>query len=96
MESMNNQNPPSLFPRIDKTIAWLILSRDQWKDKCIAAKLQLKRQTLAVKRAREGRLQLKSDLKALKELNQQLESKVQSQHNQLLELKKKHSHKKTT
>lgn len=66
MAPMNSQSSPTVSPRIDKTIAWLIQSRDQWKDKCTAAKLQLKRQTLATKRAREGRLQLKTQLKDLK------------------------------
>jgi predicted RNase H-like nuclease (RuvC/YqgF family) len=95
MESMIMQNPLTV-PRVDKTIDWLKRSRDQWKDKCIAAKLQLKRQTLAVKRSRDGRIQMKTELKALKKRNRELESKVQSQHIQISELKKKPSSKKMT
>jgi hypothetical protein len=95
--SMTNQTSSTVLPpRIDKTIAWLIQSRDQWKDKCIAAKLQLKRQTLAAKRSREGRLHLKTQLKTLKKRNRELEAKVQAQQEKLLELKKKRLSKKTT
>lgn len=86
MESMKSQN--STLPRTDKTIAWLIESRDQWKHKCLRAKLQLKRQTLALKRVREGRLQLKNMLATLKEQNQKLELIVQSQQEKLSEIKK--------
>jgi len=41
--------------RVDKTLVWLANSRDKWKEKCIETKLQLKRQILAAKRARESR-----------------------------------------
>jgi hypothetical protein len=91
MKSMNTANAFSISPRTDKTITWLIESRDQWKIKCLQAKLKLKRQTLALKRIRDSRLQQKKLLKALKEKNRELELTVQSQQNQLLELKKKPS-----
>lgn len=90
MESMNYQNILSIPLRADKTIAWLIESRDQWKCKCLRAKLQLKRQTLALKRARDGRFQLKNQLRSLTEQNRKLELMVESQKNQISELKKKH------
>lgn len=90
---MSNQNISSLPLRTDKTIAWLIESRDQWKNKCLSAKLQLKRQTLALKRARDGRLQMKRLVKSLKEQNRKLELMVQTQQDQISELKKKLSSK---
>lgn len=93
MESMNCQNISPISLRADKTIAWLMESRDQWKVKCLRAKLQLKRQTLALKRAREGRLQLKNLLKSLRAQNRKLELMVHSQKDQISELKKKHSSK---
>jgi hypothetical protein len=94
MEPMNNQNTLPIPLRADKAIAWLTESRDQWKQKCLQAKLQLKRQTLALKRARDGRLHLKHLLQSLKTKNQKLELILQKQQAQLSELKKKHSPKK--
>ena len=88
MEPMNSQNTYPTLTRTDKTIAWLIESRDQWKHKCLRAKLQLKRQTLALKRAREGRSQLKNMLASLKKRNEKLELTVHSQQVQLSEIKK--------
>jgi hypothetical protein len=86
---MNNQNTSSIPIRADKTISWLTESRDQWKHKCLRAKLQLKRQTLALKRSRDGRLQLKCLVKSLREQNRKLELMVKAQQDQLSELKKK-------
>ena|ERR1700760_4279548 len=44
------------FPnRIDKALAWLTDSRNGWKEKCMKTKLQLKRQSFAIKRAKDGR-----------------------------------------
>ena len=65
---------PTISQRIDKTIEWLEHSRDQWKMKCLEAKLQLKRQTLATKRARKGRSDLKDELKEARERILELES----------------------
>jgi hypothetical protein len=48
--------------RVDKALEWLKLSRDSWKAKAKEAKLKLKKQTLAVKRAREERDRLKCHL----------------------------------
>lgn len=89
MEHMNPQNTFSIPLRADKTIAWLMNSRDQWKQKCLRAKLQLKRQTLALKRVRDGRSQQKNQLKFLKKQNRELELMVQAQKDQISELKKK-------
>ena len=46
--------PPTI--RMDKTIDWLIQSRNEWKQKCVDTKLKLKRQTLETKRlVKEGK-----------------------------------------
>lgn len=91
---MNSQNPNQsnryTSGRIDKTIEWLNHSRDIWKEKCLEAKLQLKRQNLATKRAREGRTLLKSELKRLQEHIAALEAKLENQEKNLYEIKKKH------
>ena len=57
--------------------------------KCLEAKLQLKRQTLATKRAREGRSDLKDELKEARERILELESISEKQARQLDDLKKK-------
>ena len=44
----------SLPERIDKALDWLETSRDSWKNKAKIAKEELKKRTLAVKRARES------------------------------------------
>jgi hypothetical protein len=48
-------NKKPLPERIDKTLNWLETSRDCWRDKAKTAKAELKKKTLAVKRARESR-----------------------------------------
>jgi hypothetical protein len=99
-KSYNENNLPK---RVDKTIAWLINSRDGWKDKCIETKLNLKRQTQGTKRVKNSRdeyklknIRLKLELAESKELNlmlqdriRELDSQIQSKSNELYELKKK-------
>ena len=91
---MDNQNQTQpnrhVLARTDKTIEWLNHSRDVWKEKCLEAKLQLKRQNLATKRAREGRMLLKSELKKLQEHVDKLEAQLEDRDKQLNEIKKKH------
>ena len=90
MDSHNlNQSSKFTSERIDKTIEWLNHSRDTWKEKCLEAKLQLKRQNLATKRAREGRTILKSELRKLQDHIAVLESKLDNQEKHLQEMKKK-------
>lgn len=79
--------------RIDKTLNWLEYSREQWKEKCMEAKLQLKRQTLATKRVREGRVNLKNELRLAQNRIKELESISEQQSKQIDELKKKCSSK---
>ena len=45
----------SMPNRIDKTLEWLEKSRSAWKQKCLAAKLNLKKKALSVKRLRDNR-----------------------------------------
>lgn len=89
MEPVNYENSSSTPIRADKTIAWLMESRDHWKQKCLQAKLQLKRKTLALKRVRDGRNQLKTLINSLKMQNRKLELMVQIQKDLISELKKK-------
>lgn len=63
--------------RIDKTLDWLIKSRDVWKEKCLKAKLELKIRSLSVKRLREGRDKWKYQSKQTAETVQQLENTLQ-------------------
>lgn len=94
MKTMNTQNSFSARFRTDKTIAWLTESRDEWKLKCMQAKLKLKRQTLALKRSRDIRLQQRSKFRSLLKQNSELEFLVKTQQEQLAELKKNYSTKK--
>lgn len=89
--------------RVDKALAWLISSRDGWKEKCTETKLTLKRQTQENKRVRGSRdelklrnVRLKLELSESKKLNlmlqdriHELESQLKSKSNELCELKKK-------
>lgn len=96
-------NENDLPKRVDKTIAWLVDSRDSWKEKCIEAKKDLKIKTQDCKRINESRndwklknIRLKVELSELKHLNStltsrldELESLVISKNHELFELKKK-------
>lgn len=48
--------------RLDKTLSWLKVSRDSWKEKTRESKTKLKIATLAVKRARESRDEIEKEL----------------------------------
>lgn len=93
-DSMNSKNTLDVPVRADKTIAWLTESRDQWKKKCLQAKTQLKRKTLALKRVRDGRSQLKHLLRSEQKQNRKHALTVKTQKDQISELKKKLSSKK--
>jgi len=60
MDSKQSDNFRSLRP--DKTLQWLEESRDSWKEKTKTTKEDLKKQKLAVKRARSGRDLLHEEL----------------------------------
>lgn len=80
MEKSNlSYSTTSLPERVDKTLNWFKESRDSWREKNKTSKYELKKQKLAVKRARKNR----DDL-----LEKLLEEQVT--HNQLQDdLKKK-------
>jgi chromosome segregation ATPase len=96
-------NKKTLPERIDKTLDWLETSRDSWKNKAKIAKEELKKRTLAVKRARESRNEFKEQLEQAKEahcmhqeeLNQKtieiekLEKQLAEARSEIEELKKK-------
>lgn len=96
-------NEKELPKRVDKTIAWLVDSRNKWKDKCLETKLHLKRQVLATKRARESReewkltsVRLKQELvnsmKQTRDLQRQideLKSQLKEQNIEIIKVKKK-------
>lgn len=89
--------------RIDKALDWLEKSREVWKDKCVVAKLDLKKKTLSVKRLRDGRdewkyraqqatmtaKQLKSEREAFLVEIEQLKQELSRKNNELEKLKKK-------
>lgn len=75
--------------RLDKFVDWLSISRDQWKRKCTDAKLELKQQVLATKRARDGRALLKQELVEAKSRITDMEILIKDQSEQLEALKKK-------
>ena len=58
--SKQSNNPLPL--RVDKTLKWLEESRDSWRSKAKTAKYSLKKQKLAVKRARTSRDSLQEEL----------------------------------
>jgi len=60
--SSNKNDQSSLPKRVDKALDWLSESRDRWKEKAKKAKLELKKKTLAVKRARENRDHFKGEV----------------------------------
>jgi hypothetical protein len=103
-EQLSNPESENKLPaRLDKTLAWLEESREKWKQKCKETKLQLKRQTFAIKRLKEGRNNWKlsnirfkhesvKDKQAIASLQcriDELESLLEEQRNEIHVLKKK-------
>lgn len=99
-------NKRQLPERVDKALDWLETSRDKWRDKAKIAKEELKKKTLAVKRARESREEFKElleeqkkayytseDLLEQKKLEiAQLQKQLAEAQTEIEELKKKHWH----
>ena len=73
--------------RLDKALNWLRKSRESWKLKCQAAKSQLKTKTLAVKRLRELRNDLKSKSQQLKIEIDHLRDSLSESQNEVAQLK---------
>lgn len=71
---MNRKNDKDFIEkpaRLDKTLNWLRVSRDSWKEKTKESKTKLKVATLGIKRAREDREEIGKELHHIqKELNQ--------------------------
>jgi hypothetical protein len=103
-DQQNNLYDENKLPhRIDKALAWLANSRNTWREKCKKAKLQLKRQTLAIKRLKESRddwrsqnVTLKHELGkssqkiiALQRRVNELESSVEETKKEIIIVKKK-------
>ena len=53
--SSDDKDPIEKAARVDKTLQWLRISRDSWKEKTQESKAKLKIATLGLKRAREAR-----------------------------------------
>ena len=83
-DNLANENEPP--KRVDKTLAWLVDSRNTWKKKCMKTKLQLKRQTSAVKRVKDSRDEWKLRHIRLKQESIKFEKKVSSLQRRIDEL----------
>ncbi len=75
--NMNIENSTKLPVRVDKALGWLEKSRDTWKEKTLKAKLELKKKTLATKRARKQRDELEKKLKEERKAQEELKQKEQ-------------------
>jgi len=96
-------NEGKLPNRVDKALAWLSDSRNKWREKCKASKLQLKRQIFVNKRLKEGRdswrftctnlkqevIQNKQKISSLEKRIHELESQAENYRNEIQVLKKK-------
>jgi hypothetical protein len=54
-DTLNNYEEGGLPKRVDKALAWIADSRNKWKEKCMDAKLKLKRLTQEHKRVKDSR-----------------------------------------
>ena len=96
-------NESKLPKRVDKALVWLADSRNKWKEKCMKAKLQLKRQTFGIKRVKDSRddwklrnirlkyqsIESKQKISFLQRRVDELEYQIQDQKKEIHELKKK-------
>lgn len=84
----SSQSTDKFFPaRIDKTLEWLEESRDSWKEKAKVAKDSLKKRTLAVKRARDGRDLLEEELSKEKTAHRQAREQLSQKDAEITELR---------
>ena len=74
--------------RLDRSLRWLEFSRDSWKEKCLASKLQLKIKTLGLKRARKSGDNLRLKLKAQSKNAARLQSELNGAHDEIERLKR--------
>jgi chromosome segregation ATPase len=89
---MPKTSKSSLPLRPDKTIDWLSTSRDDWKEKTLATKAELKVAKQAQKRAQVSRKQWKEHCKELKEGQAQQEAMLKKKENEIAELEAKIIH----
>lgn len=67
----NDKDFAEMPTRLDKTLSWLKVSRDSWKEKTRESKTKLKIATLGIKRARESRNEIEKELyKSQKQVDQ--------------------------
>lgn len=76
-----------LSSRPDKTLQWIEESRDSWKEKTKATKDDLKKQKLAVKRARNGRDLLHEELSKEKTAHYRTREELSQKDIEIAELK---------
>lgn len=76
-----------LSSRPDKTLQWLEESRDSWKEKTKMTKDDLKKQKLAVKRARNGRDLLDDELSREKTAHYRAREELNQKDSEITELK---------
>lgn len=76
-----------LSSRPDKTLQWLEESRNSWKEKTKVTKDDLKKQKLAVKRARSGRDLLDEELSKEKTAHYRAREEVSQKDSEIAELK---------
>ena len=76
-----------LSSRPDKTLQWIEESRDSWKEKTKATKDNLKKQKLAVKRARSGRDLLHEELSKEKTAHYRTREELSQKDIEIAELK---------
>jgi chromosome segregation ATPase len=74
--------------RIDKTLNWLGTSRDNWRDKTKIAKDELKKKTLAVKRARETRDEYKELLEQQEKAYRASQDLLEQKNFEIIQLQK--------
>lgn len=74
--------------RIDKALNWLGTSRDNWRDKAQIAKEELKKKTLAVKRARESRDEYKELLEEKEKAYRVSQELLEQKNLEIIELQK--------
>ena len=67
---------PETPARLDKTLSWLKVSRDSWKEKTRESKTKLKIATLATKRARESRNEIEKELHDRQKLLDQKDAEI--------------------
>lgn len=85
---IGESNKKPLPERVDKTLDWLETSRDNWRDKTKIAKKELKKKTLAVKRARESREEYKELLEKQEEAHRTCQELLERKNLEVIQLQR--------